>query len=86
MTSLKKNKKKKKDFSDLPTLIFLDMSLETDIIFFLAKHTFCKLYLTGTVSLTKTVFFFAKVYFSYRTIGLVSFNKLSDPIKIDQTL
>ena len=36
MTSLKKNKNKKKDFSDLPTLIFLDMSLETDIIFLLA--------------------------------------------------
>ena len=37
MTSLKKkNNKKKKDFSDLPTLIFLDMSLETDILFFLA--------------------------------------------------
>ena len=33
----KKNIKKKK--SDLPTLIFLDMSLETDIIFFLPyKH------------------------------------------------
>ena len=33
VTSLKKNNKKK-DFSDLPTLIFLDMSLETDIFFF----------------------------------------------------
>ena len=30
----KKIENKKKDFSDLPTLIFLDMSLETDIIFF----------------------------------------------------
>ena len=33
MTSLKKKIKKKK-FSNLPTLIFLDMSLETHIFFF----------------------------------------------------
>ena len=29
-----KKNKKKKDFSDLPTLIYLDMSLETHIFFF----------------------------------------------------
>ena len=37
MTSLKKKIiKKKEDFSDLPILVFLDMSLETDIFLFLA--------------------------------------------------
>ena len=35
---LKKIENKKKDFSDLPTLIIVDMSLETDIFFFLASQ------------------------------------------------
>ena len=51
----KKIKNKKKDFSDLPTLIFLDMSLETDIIFFLALDTWfahCKHYCSKILLIT----------------------------------